>query len=170
MPAQIYVHHAHCLRRSKHFTSSIYGWLYSCLPFSCKIYRFSLTVPDIISIVPDLFVVLYFEIKWPWLYGKGKCMYILRIKQCLCHDFNRQAWIKFKSEFEKIGETGKYFGMWKLKKLCICVSLAQNIHIWCLWKIFHTTAEDKRRESKHMIIHTPHCKSCRRPKSVRMHE
>ena len=43
--------------------------------------------------------------------GKGKCMYTLRIKQCLCHDFNRQARIKFKSEFEKIGETGKYLGM-----------------------------------------------------------
>ena len=51
--------------------------------------------------------------------GKEKCMYTLRIKQCLCHDFNRQARIKFKSEFEKIGETGKYLGMWKLKKLCI---------------------------------------------------
>ena len=64
---------------------------------------------------------------------------------CESRQADRQSLIKFKSEFGKIGETGKYLGMWKLKKLCMCVSLAKNIYIWCLWKIFHTTAEHKRR-------------------------
>ena len=99
MYAQVYVHQVHCLRGSKHFTSSIYGWLYNCLPFSCKIYPFGLTVPDMISTGPDLFVVLYFEIQWPWRdskmmiggkCGKGKCTYTLRIKQCLCYEIYKK--------------------------------------------------------------------------------
>ena len=46
--------------------------------------------------------------------------------------------------------------MWKLKKLCICVSLAT----YMFGVNFHT--EDKRRERKHNIIHTPGCEFRRR--------
>ena len=73
---------------------------------------------------------------------------------------DRQAPKKFKSEFGKIGETEKYLGMWKLKKLCMCVSLAKSM----FGVNFHT--EDKRRERKHKLIHTPGCKFRRRLKSV----
>ena len=50
--------------------------------------------------------------------------------------------------------------MWKLKKLCMCVSLATNM----FGVNFHT--EDKRRERKHKIIHPPGCKFRRRLEPV----
>ena len=56
--------------------------------------------------------------------GKGKCMYSLQIKQCLCQDFYRKdksreskqfkkqkKVLMIKIEFEKLGETGKYLEM-----------------------------------------------------------
>ena len=49
--------------------------------------------------------------------------------------------------------------MWKLKKLCMCVSLLKMFGV-----NFHT--EDKRRERKHKTIHTPGCKFRRRLKPV----
>ena len=57
---QIYYHQVHVLGGREHVTSSIYGWLYSCLPFSCEIYQCQ--IPDIISFVPELFVLI-----WGWV-------------------------------------------------------------------------------------------------------
>ena len=50
--------------------------------------------------------------------------------------------------------------MWKLKKLCMCVSLAKNM----FGVNFRT--KDKRRARKHKIIHTPGCKFRGRLKPV----
>ena len=45
---------------------------------------------------------------------------------------DRQAPIKFKSEFGKIGETGKYLGMWKLKNYaCVFPLLRTFIYGVC---------------------------------------